>query len=96
MGLVLRITNWKIVRRAITGEYTPPTFPSLYEYRGILASGKRKGCEVLIPRLESFDSSTLTGKRKGKKPVTFVFQEPNKDWLKYLKDNNISISNFKF
>lgn len=96
MGLVLRITDWRIVRRAIVDKYTPPILPSFYEYRGVMASGKDKGCEVLIPKLKSFDPSTLTGKGKGRKPVEYVFQEPNKDWLKYLRDSKISISDFKF
>lgn len=96
MGLVLRITDWKIVRKAMTEKHTLPTFPQLYEYRGTQASGKQKGRELLIPRLKSFNPSTLTGVGKGKKDVQFVFLEPNREWLKFLKDNNISISDFKF
>lgn len=96
MGLVLRVTDWKIVRKAITSKFAMPMFPQFYEYRGTLASGRRKGCEILIPKLKHFDPSTLTGKGRGKRDVTFVFQEPNKEWLKFLKDNNISISDYKF
>ncbi len=94
MGTVLRITDWRIVHRAITGNYIPPHFPAHYEYRGTIASGKRKGCEVLIPRLKCFNPSNLTG--IGKKGVRFIFQEPNSDWLKFLKINKISIADYKF
>lgn len=94
MGLVLRITNWSVVHKGITGRYTLPFFPSLYEYRGVIASGKRKGCEVLIPKLSTFNPSTLTGKSKN--GVTFIFQEPCSDWLKFLKNHNVSITDYKF
>jgi hypothetical protein len=94
MSLVLRITNWKIVREAMTDRFVLPIIPGNYEYRGVIASGKRKGCEVLIPKLKSFDPATLTG--VSKENVTFVFQEPNAEWIKYLEANKLSISDFKF
>jgi len=94
MGTVLRITNWRIVRKAITGNYILPLFPSLYEYRGNIVSSKGIGSEVLIPKLKCFNPSNLTG--IGRKGVRFIFQEPHPDWLKFLKNNDISIADYRF
>lgn len=94
MGSVLRITNWRIVRKAMMGDFTLPFFPSMYEYRGNLVTSKGEGVEILVPKLKSFNPSNLTG--IGKKGVRFIFQEPNSEWLKFLKRNNISIEDYKF
>lgn len=97
MGRVLRVTRWKIVRKGINPRFTHPVSPKLYECRGTLAAGERKGAEVILPKMKSFDAYKLTGTfTRGRKVFKIHFQAPCPEWLDFLKRNRIDISEFSF